>query len=298
MAKKQRVDVPPHFIKDAPVDWAGEIFAASGLPLVLSPEVSVPPPSYGVWALLELLDCDFVHPVKTRTDWGACIALGVACLGREAIPLVRDALAAGVPDNPPDLADLPVEVDDLTARCITICAHAEINPATAAAKLGDLYHHLNLAFSGYAMIPKAGGGGGGKYLFGLDAFAGVVATVGPMLQTTPDALMWDTPLCLIGHLVAAENRRQGAKGIKRPKDPEDVKLQLALAKDRAKRGVLHPWQEQEPHIYGKQGHETDDEAYRLAVLYNERLARIEREKAEQEAALLAAHAANSAEGAA
>lgn len=287
MARKQSVSVPPHWIKDAEVDWPGEIFAASGLPLQLSDEVSVPPATFGVWTLLELLDNDFVHPTKAPTDWGACVALAVSVLGRTAAPLVRDAIAAGVHENPPELADLPENIDDLTAAAVRICAAADIKPENALNKLNKLYDHLHLGFSGFNMIPSTGGSG--AYLFGLDSFAGIVATTGSMIGATAAQLMWETPLVLLGHLVAAEQKRSGAKGIKRPKDPQDVKLQLALAKDRAKRGVLHPWQEAEPHIYGELGHETEDERYRLAVLFNDRKARLEAEKEAREKALIEAN---------
>jgi len=117
---------------------------------------------------------------------------------------------------------------------------------------------FNTSFNGYSMIP--GSGGGSKFLFGAETIGDVVASLGQSFNISIDDLLWNTPMIVIGHAIAASAKQNGAKGIARPKDPEDVKKQLILATAREYKGELHPWQIESPltsRLTGIQGQSAD-----------------------------------------
>ena len=260
MDKKYVVTVPRPWIKDAKIDRPGEFSAAVGLPLVIG-GVNVPPVTYGVWALLEMMDCDLVHPRKQSTGWGCAVAFYVAVNGPQAAPLVMRAVANGSHLDP-DLRDNP---DPLTIAAFELADRAQLD----GDKVAQLEDWLYLGFTGFAMMPNKGNAA--EWWFGVETLAGLVAALGAELNATPDELAWHTPLTLIGHVAAQKAKQNGAPGVARPKDPEDIALQLKLAKERAAAGKLHPWQEQYPETFRLCGHESEDEAYRLSVLYHEKL---------------------------
>lgn len=261
--------VPARYIRDAAVDWPGEFFAVAGLPLPFG-SAEIASPSFAVWSMLELLDCDFVHPAKEPTTWGAVLAGFVASNPMRASLYLRAHLAAGYQKNRYEsLTDLPMD-DGLVAAAITFAAAAGATPDDYA----NLRQWLTLSFAGFNTIPSDGGSGG-EFLFGVDQFASLVAAIGQEMQTSHYDLMWTTPLVIIGHVIAQKSKQGGAKGIARPKDKGHIKQMIAEATEREKAGLLHPWQEADPLHYGLLGHENADEAYRLAVLQHEkRFARV------------------------
>ena len=74
---------------------------------------------------------------------------------------------------------------------------------------------------------------------------------------------------MIGHTVAQKSKQNGAKGIARPKDQAHMMEQFKEAKRREEAGLLYEWQEREPLRYDLDGHESEDEAYRYAILQHE-----------------------------
>jgi hypothetical protein len=99
---------------------------------------------------------------------------------------------------------------------------------------------IELCYTGYEMIPSKGATSR-KYLFAGEAYGGIVG------ESVHDAdyLIWDVPLCLLGHIAAHGAAACGEKTM-RPKDQDDVKRLLAEANAREERGELHPWQYTHP----------------------------------------------------
>jgi hypothetical protein len=265
VAKKVVVTVPAQWIRDAAVDRPGEFFAAVGLPVVIA-GVPIPPATFGVWALLELLDCDVFHPRKEATPWGCVVAFYVAAHGRQAAPLVQQAVAAGVHESPPLLTNMQTD-DKLTIASIHFANSANF----AARHVEPLCEWLNLAFTGFAMLP--GKGGGSEWLFGVEKLGGIIAALGAELNAMPEEIAWEIPMTVIGHAAAQKAKQNGTQGVARPKDVKHFAELLAEAKERAAKGLLHPWQEQYPEIFRTLGHETEAERYRLSELYFAKLAR-------------------------
>ena len=238
-------EVPCNYLKKAPVDWNLEFQSSAGDSLRIGSAV-LQSASFGVWAMLELVDCDFVHPVKEPTAGGAIVAAYLSGMGKQAMhqaaTMTQDELepiawAWG--------AENGITVDGLI----------------------ELREWLNIAFAGFGMIPS--GEGGSEQVFGMDSFGAIMSAIGGDLGANYDQMMWHVPLCLIGHTVAQKSKQNGAKGIARPKDPEHVKTQFDEFKRREEAGLLYEWQEQEPLRYDLDGHESEDEAYRYAVLQHD-----------------------------
>ena len=241
--------VPASYIKEAPVDWRLEFLSSSGGALQMGTAV-LPAASFGVWAMLELVDCDFLHPIKEPTGDGAMVAAYLLAMGRDAVEVVQAELDDT--DNKP-----------LIAQAFIWGAEHDIQPEDFLA----LRDWLNIAFCGFGMIPA--GDGGGEQIFGIDSFGAIVSAIGGDLGKSYDEIMWTVPLAVIGHAVAQKSKQNGAKGIARPKDPQHIESQFAETKRRHDDGLLYEWQEKEPLRYGLDGHENADEAYRFAVLQHE-----------------------------
>ena len=255
-------EVPANYIRQATVDWIGEYLSAAGESLPFGSAL-VPPATFRVWAMMELIDCDFVHPKKSASMYGAIIAGFIACHTGKAQGMLRAHIDGGHSGKSINEADALPLADPLTAAAVTFAAANGATPEDYD-RLGAW---LMLGFAGFGMIP--GTEGGAEYIFGMDQFAGMVAAVGGELNVGYLALMNDVPLTVIGHVVAQKSRQAGAKGVSRPKDKRHMKEMFEVARKCEEEGRLFPWQEAEPLYYGLQGHETADEQYRLAVLMHE-----------------------------
>ena len=253
--------VPGHYIKNAEVDWELEFFSSAGGVLCIGNAV-LPAPSFGVWAMLELLDCDFVHPRKESTVGGAIIAAFVAHHGRDCLALVQSHVAENDGCNF-DLDDLD-DASDLVQAAVIWAGQNNITDADEVLRLCEWFA---VSFSGFGMIPS--GDGGSEYIFGADSFGAILAAIGGDLGVPYQELMWATPMTVIGHAVAQKSKQNGAKGVARPKDAVHMAEQFAETKRRESAGELYEWQEREPWRYGLDGHENEDEAYRFAILQHE-----------------------------
>jgi hypothetical protein len=253
--------VPASYIKTAPVDWKLEFLSSAGGSLRMGRAV-LPAASFGVWALLELIDCDFLHPQKEPTAGGAIVAAFIAANGKATIPLVQASLDAGLEGVALDLDNLNAD-DKLGCAAVKWAEENNLQPDDFIV----LRDWLNVAFAGFGMIPS--GSGGSEFIFGLDSFGAIVAAVGADMGAGYEDMLWNVPLCLIGHAVAQKSKQNGAKGVARPKDPIHMREQLDEAQRRHDAGLLYEWQEKEPLRYDLDGHENEDEAYRYAVLQHE-----------------------------
>lgn len=250
--------VPAQYIKDAPIDWRLEFMQAARQPLPFG-SAEIPPPTFGVWSLLELLDCDFVHPHKEPTPFGSVMAAYVAATGERSAEFVNAYMLADErPESMEDAENCP-----LMGRAVTWALSVDAKPEDYL----RLSQWLYLGFAGFSMIP--GDGDTGAYLFGIDSLGAMIAGVGDALGGDWRDLMWNTPLMVIGHTVAQRAKQNGTKGVARPKDKEHMLEMFAVERECRESGKLYPWQELHPLVFPPDGHESPDEYYRLAELTHE-----------------------------
>ena len=232
--------VPARYIKDKVVDYDGEIFACLNLPLEMA-GLKIRPPSFLVFSLLETVDSLFIKDFSKCDAMDICRALYIAVHVENCAGDVKAWIEAG--GKTKFKADKP---DTWLAWDKKISDWADENKLEKLA-LSDFVNFRNFlianSFTGYEMIPDTGGGSYMPYLFGAETMASVVITAGY-------EAIWKMPMCLVGHMAACKARSNGVKGIDRPKDEQDIKLQLKLACERETKGELHPWQIKEPDQYG------------------------------------------------
>lgn len=255
-------EVPARFIKNKEIDYEQEIFSCLNLPFLIAGykagffhrlfrdcrpvPLEIQPPSIGVFSLLECIDSMFIKDFSKSTAFDFCRALYIAYYRREAALEVKQWIHAG--------GKKQFKAEDSSTWLFWDRKIALFADKIQAGKLGvdDIIAFRRFltvdTFAGYEMIPNNSASPFMPYLFGAETIAGI-ATMGEKLNCTYDQVIWDVPLCLIGHIAAVEAKRNGVSGVSRPKDEEDIRLQLKLAREREEKGELHPWQLEYPEIY-------------------------------------------------
>jgi hypothetical protein len=253
------VSVPASYIKDAPIDWRLEFMQAARQSLPFG-NSSIPAPTFGVWALLELCDCDFVHPKKEPTPFGSVMAAYIAATGAPAAEFVNAHLQQD--DKPETLED--AQECPLMSRATAWALAVDAKPESYV----RLSEWLYAGFSGFNMIP--GGDDGSEFLFGVDSLGAMIAGVGSTIGGDWETIMWGTPLIVLGHAVAQQAKQNGTKGVARAKDKAHMRQMFDLVAECKATGKLYPWQEDHPWVFPLDGHESADEAYRYAELQHEK----------------------------
>ncbi len=221
--------VPDRFIREKEVDYSSELLSALGCGLVTN-EKRLKPLSLGVMSLLEILDNKCLKGDKNATwfDFGSIFYINDK--RQEAVEAVAD-YSRGLTS--------PLEkavASYIKKENITILSMPVIDKEIAQ------------AFTGFDMLPKTGDSSG-AFLFGADSVASIVYTCCSKLNATKEEVIWETPLTLIGHIVAVNAISNGVKGIGRRKDVEHLKSIFAKCKKWDEEEKLYPWQWLEPQFY-------------------------------------------------
>jgi hypothetical protein len=232
------VHVPVRCVKDKHVDYDREIFCLLGHGVQIK-DWHFQPPSLGVWALWEIVDNAIIHgdPAATMGDLWRLLWINDA--RRDAVPVVAQWVADGKPGIGTSLKTQHMLDIKAGYHRDKVLPSGILNPDVQA----SIYACIALSMSGYEMIP--GGASTSEYLFGGEMFGYVCRTS----ITNADEVIWDVPMTLLGHVAANQAQYDGAKGIGRPKDLDDLKIQMESARERERTGKLHPWQKAEPEYY-------------------------------------------------
>lgn len=251
--------VPGRYIKYKKIDYDSEIFACLNLPFYVGGyslgmwhwlfknyrplPLEIQPPSIGVFSLLEIIDSKFIKDNAKSNAMDFIRALYIAYYGKNTALEVREWVQTGGKDKF-SFNDRSTWLKwDYKLALFSDKIHADkisVDEISAFRKF-----LIENTFAGYEMIPDSGGGSYLPYLFGAETLASV-STLAGKLDIPYEEIIWNVPLCLCGHISACEAKRNGVKGVERPKDKADIKLQFKLANEREKAGELHPWQIAEP----------------------------------------------------
>ena len=101
---------------------------------------------------------------------------------------------------------------------------------------------------GFSLIPSTGDVSSrmdSPYLYDAPWMGSVLRSYAKITGERSEVILWETSVCRIGHVLAADAAAYGVK-LRRPEDPESVKLKIAEAEAREKAGELHPWQREHP----------------------------------------------------
>lgn len=253
------VSVPPEYIKDKQVDKDMEVYAClDGSVLVDGFRMRMP--SLGVFSILESIDCkaigdpenarleDFARVLYVnhfRSDALLEFQQWISEMGGE---YVRDAL----PEDTKKWHKLDHKVIDWAEHETFIGIRGKETIEEYTERISECFVELSkwfeLAFTGFEMIPP--GQGGGTHVFGAESMGAIIAGVGEKLNVGYAEILWDIPLTIIGHIIAQTAKANGAEGISRPKDKEDIVRQIKNAKEIVHSGQLLPWQIDQPEYHG------------------------------------------------
>jgi hypothetical protein len=232
LEKKYPVHVPGSLIRNAYVDYEGEIFAITGTPLTIGKQ-KVKAPSLGVWSILECFECPFVDKYPDCSYMDVYRALYVNEY-RNGHPWKwwRPNAAEEVREWIEDDGMLDVDPEDRSTW--------------------KKWDHKVFKYASRLKFADAGegGGGGSACWFGAETVAGTIAAIGEITNLKPDEILWTTPMALLGHVAAQKVKQNNPKaGVARPKDRQHMKQLFEECIERAKKGQYHPWQKEDPTGY-------------------------------------------------
>lgn len=223
------VKIPVSLVPRASIDYDAEARQILGQDLILADGYRVPALTPARLIALEIVSSPFfMHPESCDIVDAAATIVLVSC-DRAMVPeLTNDADAllrtAGT--------WLAAHIDTLHADYARICSWI-----------------LDVPFYGFSMRPGAQSGRSKYFVFDGEFVGAVLAPAAKLLATPLDRILWDTPLCTIGHAIAQQDAALGVKGIERPPDLKALDRMMAEAEQREKSGQLHAWQYIDPVSY-------------------------------------------------
>ena len=239
MAKIQ-VKIPASLVPRAKLDYDAEAAQIIGHDLVLSDGCRIPALTPARLIALELISSEFFMHPATCDVLDAAAAIVICSCQRSMIQELTTASreASGDP-----LSAFP-ELQKAAASWLA--THADALKTDYARVSSWL---LDVPFYGFSMRP-GGDSGRAKYFIFDGAFVGAVLAPAAKLLATPlEMILWDTPLCTIGHAIAQQDAALGVKGIERPPDLAALDRMMAEAEQRERTGLLHEWQYMDPINY-------------------------------------------------
>ena len=236
------VRIPASLVPRAPVDYDAESRQILGQDLVLSDGFRIPPLTPARLIALELVSSAFfLHPESCAwIDAAAAIVLAT-CKRSLVAELTR-------PDGAPDTESRGVSAFpalDRTARA-WLDAHREALEHDYAQICAWL---LVVPFYGFSMRPGRPGGSAKYFFFDGEFVGAVIAPAAKLLATPVEFVLWETPLCTVGHAIAQQDASLGVNGVVRPPDIAALDRMTAEAEAREKAGQLHFWQYMDPVNY-------------------------------------------------
>lgn len=253
------IKVPVSYVPRARIDYDAEARQILGQALVLPDGFRVPPLTAGRLIALEIVSSPFfLHPFDCDPLDAAAAVVLLSCERKlveeftddrsaSADPsAARDAQATGavegLPSSPRGLSAYPKLSE---AAAIWFSAHGEAMVA-AYDRLVDWI--LDVPFYGLTMIP-GDPPPPREFWFSGEFAGGVVAAAAKLLATPFDRVLWEVPLCTVGHALAQQAAAYGVKHVERPPDKTALKRIMQEAAAREKAGELHPWQFEDPISY-------------------------------------------------
>ena len=227
--KRIQVKIPVSGVPRAYVDFDAEARQILGFPLVLHadarPDLVIDPITAARLIALELVSSKFfLHPDDCDPA-DAAEALAILTADRADVPALTS------------------DRDLLGARASALLVDYGSVIAEHYQKIVDWVRVV--PFYGFNMGP--GGNPPHQEMWFDGAFVGsVVAPAARLLATTVDRVLWEVPLCLVGHTAVQYAASLGVKGIERPPDRAALKRIMAEAEARERAGELHPWQYADP----------------------------------------------------
>jgi hypothetical protein len=210
--KEQPWPIPAHLIKKEKVDLENEALSALGASVAVGSTLISQPLCLGVMSMLEIMDNALIKMLFTgdvELDPQSHDLHTVFYLNhhrKDALEDVREWFR-GKPYS---------ENNSSLDKKISAFAKQFKLKDTDLTYVQEMLHRSSL---GFKMIP---GKGGSEMIYGAETIAGMSYQCSQKLNISADAVIWETPLTLIGHIVALSAIENGTKNVERPHDLEHL----------------------------------------------------------------------------
>lgn len=220
-------NIPERFIREKKINFEDEILSCYGMG-IKTHGFDFPPLTLGVMSMLELLD-NKLFKGEDATVFDFFVIFYIAKKKKKSVKLVAQYVRG---------YKKPLE------RAVKLFAVINRLSILSMPRIKEL---IESAFYGFDMLPK--GGGSSAFIYGAETISNLSYVCCEKLNKTYEEILWDTPLTLIGHIVASNAIINGAKGVGRRKDEDHIKKIFAKCKEWDEQEKLYPWQWLEPNIY-------------------------------------------------
>jgi hypothetical protein len=235
----QPVKIPASLVPRAAFDYEAEAQQILGHDLILSDGLHVPPLTAARLIALELVTSRFYMDPFGCEPMDAAAALVICTCRRAVLESILDQhlFSHGTADGAGGALR--------TLAASFLMAHADAmrrdySRLVAWIRLVPLY--------GFDMRPKHPAPTR-EMIFDGEFVGSVLAPAAKLLATPLEMILWDTPLCVIGHAIAQQDAALGTKGVERPPDTSVLDRMTSEAEAREAAGELHPWQYIDPVNY-------------------------------------------------
>jgi len=222
--------IPAWYIPIKTIDYEQEALQFLGASRSFG-RLTLPAPFGCYFTLLELITSKFFTDPGTCAGIDISKALVILTTGRASIDLIAASLAGKNDLDKTALRYWKKHGPDIAAHYESIVEWVLVTPC-----------------EGFDMLPT-GPKSNKPFWFDAEYLASHTLSVSRASGLDIDAIMWHLPFAALGHLIAADAKREGVKGVERKPNREVLAKEQLAASEREKRGELHPWQRRYPDRY-------------------------------------------------
>ncbi len=230
--------IPAWYIPTKNVDYEAEVFQFLKASATFG-HLVLPPPFGCYFTLLELITSKFfIDPVEC-TGQDVSKALVILLHNRKSLPMIQDELSGGS-----KLEKAAAKLWKKHGKSIAENYEKIVNWV------------LVIPCEGFDLLPT-GKKSNKPFWFDAEYLAMNVMIATQASGMTMDAVLWDMSFEALGHLIAADAKREGVAGVERKANREVLKKELEAAREREAKGQLHPWQIKYPERYEPSKEQVD-----------------------------------------
>ena len=222
--------IPVWVIPIKKIDYETEVFQFLGSSRQFG-KLTLPAPYACYYSLLELITSKFfLEPLQCKGR-DVATALYILLEGKKTLPLIYDSLKGGKLLERKAAKFWRKYSESVIDHYESIIEWVMITPC-----------------EGFDMLPS-GPESSKPFWFDAEYLASNISIATKATGMTMQGVLWNLSFAALGHILAADARREGVKGVGRKPDKEILAKEMEAAKEREKAGQLHPWQEQYPERY-------------------------------------------------
>ena len=230
---EQSWPIPVHIIRKEHVDLESEVLSSLGASVMVGKHLQSKPLTFGVMAMLEVMDNAFLKLLFTKDETiepKSEDLHAIFYLNHERKNALEDVRAWFRGDKQP----LEKKINDFAKEYKIVDGYTKY--------IIDMVMRAHL---GFRMIPNQGGESSAM-IYGTESQAYISYVCSEKLNISNDDVIWNTPLTLIGHIIAIKAAENGVKNVERPHDVEQLNEFKEICRQCDEDKELYPWQREEP----------------------------------------------------